>query len=185
MKLNRDLLRKIAGAAVFLGLAFWTLKRSDEWTFAAFYWLVVLRLFVVSALFLYRAPAKQESGLPMQIAAIISTFIPLFFTGEGSEPLIAYSMFDYAWGICVAGTLLGIWGFVSLGKSFGISPAVRVKVVRGPYRFMKHPIYVGHVASDFGFLLMAMSARNLIVVSVSTAFLIIRARAETKLLQTA
>ncbi len=183
MKLDRNLLRKLAGAALFLGLGVWTLKRSDEWTFEAFYWLVVIRLFVVAVLFLYRAPAKRSSGVWMQVGAIISTFIPLAFTGEGSEPAIPYEMFNYAWAVCIGGTLLGIWGFISLGKSFGISPALRERVVRGPYRFVDHPIYIGHVSSDFGFLLMAMSTRNAIIVTLNTVFLIIRAREENRLLR--
>lgn len=183
MKFNKDLLRKLAGAALFFAMGVMMLTRPGNWNFKAFYWLALFRVFVVAGLFLYRAPAKRLSGAPMQAIAIISTFLPLLFSAEGSDPLIPEDYFTYAWVLCMAGTALGIWGFIALGKSFGMSPALRERVTRGPYRLMKHPIYVGHVASDLGFILMAMSPRNLAVFGLNLALLIVRARVETTMLE--
>lgn len=55
-----------------------------------------------------------------------------------------------------AGAGLFVWARLSLGRSFGIVPAERAIVDRGPYRFVRHPIYaasfvgaLGHHLADF------------------------------------
>ena len=59
-----------------------------------------------------------------------------------------------------------LWQFAAklvLGRSFGILPAHRGLVVRGPYRVVRHPIYLGYLVGHLAFLLVNFSWRNLIV----------------------
>jgi protein-S-isoprenylcysteine O-methyltransferase Ste14 len=44
-----------------------------------------------------------------------------------------------------AGALVTIAAFLALGKSFGVLPALRSSVVRGPYRLVRHPAYAGEL----------------------------------------
>ena len=55
--------------------------------------------------------------------------------------------------VVVGGTLFSIWSLASLGRSFGLLPEVRGLVMRGPYRLVRHPVYLGELISAFGILI--------------------------------
>jgi protein-S-isoprenylcysteine O-methyltransferase Ste14 len=55
--------------------------------------------------------------------------------------------------VVVGGTLFSIWSLASLGRCFGLLPEVRGLVVRGPYRLVRHPVYLGELVSAFGILI--------------------------------
>jgi protein-S-isoprenylcysteine O-methyltransferase Ste14 len=60
------------------------------------------------------------------------------------------------------------WQFTSkffLGRSFGLLPAQRGLVLNGPYRLVRHPIYLGYLIGHVGFLLVNFSWRNLAVLA--------------------
>jgi protein-S-isoprenylcysteine O-methyltransferase Ste14 len=45
--------------------------------------------------------------------------------------------------LTLAGTLLAFWSAWYLGTSFSLLPQARRLVTTGPYRFVRHPIYLG------------------------------------------
>jgi protein-S-isoprenylcysteine O-methyltransferase Ste14 len=61
------------------------------------------------------------------------------------------------------GILLQIASKITLGRSFGLLPAMRGIVVRGPYRLVRHPIYLGYLCTHVGFFFFAMSWHNAFV----------------------
>lgn len=83
----------------------------------------------------------------------------------------------------VAGTLFEVYGKLSLGRSFGVVAANRGVVVAGPYRIVRHPIYLGYFVSHLGFLLANWSMRNIAVYVISTGFQWARILSEERLLK--
>jgi len=69
-----------------------------------------------------------------------------------------------------------------LGRSFGLLPANRGIVTKGPYRLVRHPIYLGYFLNHVGFLLVNFSFRNLMVYAWLYAIQIARIFEEEKLL---
>jgi protein-S-isoprenylcysteine O-methyltransferase Ste14 len=84
----------------------------------------------------------------------------------------------------ILGCLLSIWGCVALGKSFGVTPALRGKrIVNGPYKFFNHPIYVGYWITELSYVLIVSSFRNLIILCASGIAYYVRAKSEADLLK--
>ena len=55
--------------------------------------------------------------------------------------------------VVLLGTLFTIWSLATLGRCFGLFPEVRGLVLRGPYRLVRHPVYLGELVSALGLLL--------------------------------
>ena len=82
------------------------------------------------------------------------------------------------------GLLVVIAGKVALGRSFGIAPANRGVVARGPYGFVRHPIYSGYIVTHIAFAIAHPSPWNLTILVIADGALVVRALIEERLLRT-
>ncbi len=48
------------------------------------------------------------------------------------------------------GNIIDVWGYFVLCRSFGIVPEARELKVTGPYRFVRHPVYLGQFLAQGG-----------------------------------
>lgn len=69
----------------------------------------------------------------------------------------------------IVGLFCQLFAKLSLRRSFGILPANRGVVSYGAYRFVRHPMYLGYLITDIGFLLSNFGVQNLIVYGVQFA----------------
>ncbi|TWU24576.1 hypothetical protein Pla144_34610 [Bythopirellula polymerisocia] len=51
------------------------------------------------------------------------------------------------------GNVLDVWGYLVLCRSFGIVPEARELKTTGPYRFVRHPVYLGQFLAQAGVFL--------------------------------
>jgi protein-S-isoprenylcysteine O-methyltransferase Ste14 len=82
-------------------------------------------------------------------------------------------------------TLTGSLSLVSLlamGRLFGVRPALRGLVTSGPYRFVRHPIYLLYIIADIGYNLQEWNSVTLLLVLVGWASLVYRIHAEERVL---
>jgi protein-S-isoprenylcysteine O-methyltransferase Ste14 len=73
-------------------------------------------------------------------------------------------------------------GKIALGRSFGLVPANRGVVVRGPYTFVRHPIYTGYLITHVAFFIAAPTPWNAAVILIADTALILRALMEERVL---
>ncbi|WP_341868087.1 isoprenylcysteine carboxylmethyltransferase family protein [Cupriavidus lacunae] len=85
-------------------------------------------------------------------------------------------------GLQAAGLAWQIYAKLTLRFSFGILPANRGIVSHGAYRFVRHPIYLGYVIADVGFLLTNFGLQNLLVCAGLYLLQYVRIYREEKLL---
>jgi protein-S-isoprenylcysteine O-methyltransferase Ste14 len=52
--------------------------------------------------------------------------------------------------LSIIGYGIALWSVISLGKSFALMVSVREVVLRGPYRFVRHPFYLGQALVILG-----------------------------------
>jgi protein-S-isoprenylcysteine O-methyltransferase Ste14 len=84
--------------------------------------------------------------------------------------------------VSALGLVLVVAGKLSLGRSFGIVPANRGVVVSGPYAVMRHPIYAGYLVTHAAFVAAHPYPRNLAIILIADAALVVRALMEERVL---
>lgn len=78
----------------------------------------------------------------------------------------------------VASTYVTVW----LGDGFSILPQARVLVVKGPYRFVRHPLYLSETVTTLGLMLQYIQPWALLIALVTTAVLFFRMHYEERVL---
>ena len=135
-----DTLKNLLGFAFFLGVAVFSgISAWQAPTVLA--WVVALHNLLLSMIYLLRQPADayDRTGLWLGgIAALLPSVNALPDTLPPFATLI---------GLASYGLIL--WSLCTLGSSFGIAPADRGLVVQGPYRFVRHPMYLGELVLRF------------------------------------
>ena len=136
-------------------------------------------LVVVLTLFRRRAQLTDRS-----VAATVATALSL------AGPPLVRSADGYALApdavtalVSAAGLLVVIAGKLALGRSFGIAPANRGVVARGPYGFVRHPIYSGYIVTHIAFAVAHPSPWNLAILTIADSALVVRALIEERLLR--
>jgi hypothetical protein len=84
--------------------------------------------------------------------------------------------------VSASGLGVVVFGKVALGRSFGIAPANRGIVDRGPYRIVRHPIYAGYLLTHFAFFVAHPSPWNAAVILIADGALVMRALIEERVL---
>jgi len=84
--------------------------------------------------------------------------------------------------ISAVGLGLVVIGKMALGRSFGLVPANRGIVVRGPYTVVRHPIYTGYLITHIGFFMADPTGWNAAVILIADSALILRALMEERVL---
>jgi protein-S-isoprenylcysteine O-methyltransferase Ste14 len=84
--------------------------------------------------------------------------------------------------VSAIGLLIVIGGKITLGRSFGIVPANRGVVTRGPYLLVRHPIYLGYLLTHVAFVIAQPTPLNIAIVLIADTALILRALIEERVL---
>lgn len=84
--------------------------------------------------------------------------------------------------VTAVGLMIVVVGKISLGRSFGLTPANRGVVSTGLYRFVRHPIYLGYLITHVGFVVANPANWNLLVLAMADVALLFRARLEERTL---
>jgi protein-S-isoprenylcysteine O-methyltransferase Ste14 len=84
--------------------------------------------------------------------------------------------------LVTAGAVLGLASLLALGRWFGVRPALRGLATTGPYRFVRHPLYLAHVVADIGYNLQQWNLGTVLLVIAGWGSLLYRIRAEERIL---
>lgn len=135
--------------------------------------LVDLTYLLIAVSFLVRfQPKARASNGRIILITLFTGFAPLIFV-LWMSPILSF--FNPAWGtdyhrflwpdsitwyaaligsiLVTLGNLIDVWGYLVLCRSFGIVPEARELKTTGPYRFVRHPVYLGQFLAQAGVLL--------------------------------
>jgi protein-S-isoprenylcysteine O-methyltransferase Ste14 len=157
-------------------VAFWNhFLRTGKWT--SLFWMVSEG--VVVFLLVFRRPSLSVSRRSWDwFAGIAGSFLILLVRPTGGGAVADAAGF----ALQLAGTGFQLYGKVVLGRSFGIVAANRGVVSSGPYRLVRHPIYLGYLVTHAGFLLSNPSLRNVAIYAAAYVFQFARIYAEERIL---
>lgn len=117
---------------------------------------------LMGLLMLVRQPSKAVTITPAALFATgVSMLLPLMMSSEHPShgPMAIAGV-----GVEVTGVLVGQGSRLYLGRRFALLPANRGVVTGGPFRFVRHPIYLGWLILSIGYVMAYPSALNAVIV---------------------
>lgn len=152
-------------------------------TFSIADWIYVLQHLVVLGIALTRPPPEAQDRSLLTGAAVIVAYAYPY----AQVAYLRWVPGDPGWpagglALVIAAACLSLASLLTLGKRFGIRPALRGLATRGPYRVVRHPMYLAYLVADVGYNLQEWNPGTLLLVAAGWASLAYRIRAEERVL---
>jgi protein-S-isoprenylcysteine O-methyltransferase Ste14 len=179
---------------VFNSSGFWsrswsTWSKSDVAELISGAMLFCIQLSIAIFLLTNRKPVSRYRTLPEILVPLLAAFFFITYDYTSLLPWWLHQSLlenDPRQGyIAFIGAIFGglggavsVWGLISLGRSFGIFVAVRKVVLHGPYRYIRHPIYLGYFLALIGMLLADPEPIYFLLIPTLFAIMTWRARLE-------
>jgi protein-S-isoprenylcysteine O-methyltransferase Ste14 len=152
-------------------------------TFAVVDWIYVLQHLIVLGIALTRPAAQmRDYSIPSSIAVGVAYLYPYaqviwlrWSPGNVASPAAGLALVILAAGLSLVSLL-------TMGRLFGVRPALRGLVTRGPYKLIRHPIYLSYIIADIGYNLQEWNSVTVALVLAGWASLVYRIKAEERLL---
>jgi len=152
-------------------------------TFTITDWIYVLQHFIVLGIALTRPqPKVRDYSIASSMAVGAAYAYPYaqviylrWSPGHAAWPAAGLVLVTLAAGLSLV-TLL------TLGRLFGVRPALRGLATSGPYRFVRHPMYLSYFLADIGYNLQEWNFVTLLLVLVGWASLVYRIHAEERVI---
>ena len=147
------------------------------------YW--VLKTGVVSVFFiavLRRPESLRPSREPIAFIACAAAILGAVALREpGPDASTAWLVAGEVVALASCGFLLA--SVLALGTCFGVLPEARGLVTRGPYKLVRHPVYLGELGACAGLVMGAATTWNLTAVGVLLVAQLVRMRLEERALE--
>jgi protein-S-isoprenylcysteine O-methyltransferase Ste14 len=134
-------------------------------------------------------PKAQDGRLLVRLTAFGGTTVQLLVgTLLGSGPLLftpPRMLSDAGVGVAVIAVTGAVWSLGTLRRSLSVIPEARRLVTKGPYRLVRHPLYLFEILAAMAVLLGAPGAIATATFVVLVALQMARARLEEGLLSSA
>ncbi len=167
-------------AAVFAYLAWPPLQMIIRGAVSPYLILMFVFYLTLVLVYLFHSPPNipargwLERYLPLAV-----TFAPavVFRIHPDAEPPAAALL------LCTTGVALALWGLSALRGNFSIMAEGRALITNGPYRWLRHPIYLGEIITLAGLVWLSPHAITILGAAAIAAGQLWRAAIEERKLQ--
>ena len=152
-------------------------------TFTSTDWIYVLQHFIVLGIALTRPqPKVRDYSMASSMAVGVAYVYPY-----AQVIYLRWSSGNVAWPtaglvLVTLAAALSLVSLLTIGRFFGVRPALRGLVTSGPYRLVRHPMYLSYILADIGYNLQEWNSVTLLLVLVGWASLAYRIHAEERVL---
>lgn len=153
---------------------------AHAWLVAGFWLLKTIVVAAFGYFMIVRGPSRRPSREPVAFVACAAAMIAVVVVGAPAAGSTASLLAGEI--VAVAGCAWMVASVLVLGRCFGVLPEARGLVVRGPYRLVRHPVYLGEIGAAAGLVAGAPAARNLVALAVLVAAQLVRMRLEERAL---
>lgn len=140
----------------------------------------------LAALLSQDPPLERDDRLLIRAVALLATFLLIalgLFAPSGPRLLSISALTETAaLTMTVVGVAFAVAAMMSLGMNFSFWPEARLLVVRGPYRFVRHPIYLAEIVMSAAILVPSMRLTLVFGELLVIILQLLRIQAEEKLL---
>jgi protein-S-isoprenylcysteine O-methyltransferase Ste14 len=182
-----DQVMRLLGGMWFMLLALCVANKigtslTDPWPSLLSSFCIGLFYMLLALLIMTRSPAKaQADGLLPRIAALVGTYLPWTITFLGKTEQALPNLLSTA---CVLiGMIMMLVTIRHLGRSFSLVPQARSVVQTGPYRWIKHPLYLAEEIAILGVVLQYLTPVTVIVLILHIGVQVCRILCEEDLLR--
>lgn len=135
---------------------------------------------VVMVFLLLRRPSKQLSVRWSDwLFGVAGTFLPTMIVAPSGEPVLPGTAVIL---LILVGLLIHVYAKMSLRRSFGVVAANRGVKMEGPYRVVRHPMYLGYMVTQIGLLAAGPTGINAAIITACWVLFLLRIRAEEAVL---
>lgn len=143
----------------------------------------ILFLGLLSTLFIIRLePIKKAKGILPRALAIAGTFSMTLVTIFPRADL-SLTQTVIASSLSLTGTGLSLFALAHLGRSFSVMAEARRLVTSGPYRIVRHPLYVFEAMASLGILIQFFSFYSVLIYLAHCFFQLRRMKNEEAVLE--
>ncbi|MBV8717109.1 MAG: isoprenylcysteine carboxylmethyltransferase family protein [Chloroflexi bacterium] len=114
--------------------------------------IIFLALVVLLFAIRRRRISREHATFVPGLVALVGTFLLNVVAYLPVEDTTSTEALLVSSAIVIVGTLWTIWSLAFLGRCFGLFPEARGLVQSGPYRLVRHPVYLGELISAVGML---------------------------------
>jgi protein-S-isoprenylcysteine O-methyltransferase Ste14 len=146
-------------------------------------WIYVVQHVVVLAIALTRrSPAAEDHSFGPSAAVAVAYGYPyaqvIYLQWMPGVPLWPAT----GMVLIMCGAVLSLVSLLTLGRWFGIRPALRGLSTRGPYHLVRHPMYLSYVLGDIGYNLQEANVGTVLLVMTGWAAMFYRIGSEERVM---
>lgn len=144
--------------------------------------IVAFYVLIVVLYFMRTAASSTTRSIPARSIAVGASFLPFAIPLAGGASDASPVVMLGANVIMASGMAFALAALFALGRSFSIIPQTRSLVMHGPYRLVRHPLYLGELVTVAGFVLAGVAPAKVLIFVLLAACQVYRALQEEKLL---
>jgi protein-S-isoprenylcysteine O-methyltransferase Ste14 len=182
------MLIRVAALAVISGFLVLRVRQYHDFLFKPL-WVAETLLFIILiiAFTVRRDPIDRSRGFAEIVIPLVGAVLPfgLLFTSPSAWLTGSDARLTAVFCWMTLATAFTAWSMWVLRHSFSITVEARALVTKGPYRFIRHPIYLGEMLSAAAVVIWRWSLVNIALLILFVAIQLLRSRWEEQKLEKA